>query len=121
MKRVLRRLNFVNEDNVIQLKGRVACDISTADELLATELLFGGVFNDLDVKVIVALCSCLVFTEKPEELPRLGDELAAPFRQLQEIAKRIGKVCEESNVEIDAAEYVESFQPLAMDINICMV
>eukprot|EP01083_Nonionella_stella_P113767 335635_1 len=40
MKRVLRRLAFVDSGNVVQLKGRVACDMSTADELLATELMF---------------------------------------------------------------------------------
>jgi ATP-dependent RNA helicase DOB1 len=34
MKRVLRRLGHTTEDNVIDLKGRVACEISTCDELL---------------------------------------------------------------------------------------
>jgi ATP-dependent RNA helicase DOB1 len=34
MKRVLRRLGFTTADGVIDLKGRVACEISTCDELL---------------------------------------------------------------------------------------
>jgi superfamily II RNA helicase len=45
MKRVLRRLGHTDEDNVIQLKGQTASQISTADELLVTELMFNGVFG----------------------------------------------------------------------------
>lgn len=35
-------------DNIIELKGRVACEISSADELVLTELIFTGVLNDLN-------------------------------------------------------------------------
>ena len=45
MKRVLRRLGHTDEDNVIQLKGQTASQISTADELVVTELMFNGVFG----------------------------------------------------------------------------
>lgn len=64
MKRVLRRLKYTTKANVIDLKGRVACEISTCDELIATELMFGGVFSELTPTQIVALSSCLVFGEK---------------------------------------------------------
>lgn len=64
MKRVLRRLGFITKENVVDTKGRVACCISTADELLATELIFSGVFNELSTEHVVALVSCLVYTEK---------------------------------------------------------
>jgi ATP-dependent RNA helicase DOB1 len=54
MKRVLRRLGQIDADNVVQTKGRVACEINTADELLCTELIFNGVFNDLDAAQAVS-------------------------------------------------------------------
>ena len=66
MQVVLRRLEHTTSDNVIDLKGRVACEISTCDELLATELMFLGVFNELTPEQTVALCSALVFNEKNE-------------------------------------------------------
>lgn len=47
MKRVLRRLGHIDASNVVLTKGRVACEVNTADELLVTELIFNGVFNDL--------------------------------------------------------------------------
>ena len=44
MKRVMRRLDFIDKNDVPQLKGKVAAGLSTADEILATELIFSGFF-----------------------------------------------------------------------------
>ena len=46
-KRVLRRLGYATSQDVIERKGRVACELSAADELLLTEMLFNGLFNNL--------------------------------------------------------------------------
>ena len=61
---VLRKLGHVTKEGVVTLKGRAACEISTGDELLTTELMFNGVFNSLDKHQLVALLSCLVPVEK---------------------------------------------------------
>jgi len=58
------RLGFTTASDVIDMKGRVACEISTGDELLLTEMIFNGAFNDLTVEQTVALLSCFVFEEK---------------------------------------------------------
>ena len=50
----------------MQLKGRAACELDTADELLTTELMFNGVFGGLDKHQLVALVSCLVPVEKSQ-------------------------------------------------------
>jgi len=63
-KRALRRLGFATNDDVVEQKGRVACEISSGDELLLTEMIFGGVFNDLTPQQCAALLSCFVFDEK---------------------------------------------------------
>lgn len=41
----------------------MACEISTGDELMLTELLFDGVFNDLSTEQCCALLSCFVNEE----------------------------------------------------------
>lgn len=61
---VLRKLGHISADDVVLLKGRAACEIDTADELLTTELMFNGTFNNLDKHQLVALVSCLVPVEK---------------------------------------------------------
>lgn len=58
------RLGYADAADVIEMKGRVACEISSGDELLLTELIFNGAFNDLAVEQEVALLSCFVFQEK---------------------------------------------------------
>ncbi len=63
MKRVLRRLDYLNKDEIVQRKGFVACEISACDEILATELLFAGVFNDMDSSALAAVISCMVHDE----------------------------------------------------------
>lgn len=66
-KRALRRLGFCTNDDVVEMKGRVACEISTGDELLLTEMVFNGVFNDLTPEQCAALLSCFVFDEKVDD------------------------------------------------------
>ena len=54
------------------------------DELVLTEMLFNGVFNDLTVSQCVALCSCFVVTENvKEDSPKLAQDLAGPFKIMQ--------------------------------------
>jgi ATP-dependent RNA helicase DOB1 len=114
-KRVLRRLGFTTSADIVDVKGRVACEISSGDELLLTELVFNGVFNPLAPEHCAALLSCFVFTEKSEQPTKLKEELAAPLRVMQEIARRIAKVSKECKLEIDEDEYVQSFKVELMD------
>jgi ATP-dependent RNA helicase DOB1 len=115
-KRVLRRLGFTTADDVVEKKGRVACEISTGDELLLTEMIFNGVFNDLEPAQCAALLSCFVFGEKSTTQTRLAENLAAPLRIMQETARRIAKVSIESKLELVEEEYVSSFKVELMDL-----
>ncbi|XP_034048328.1 exosome RNA helicase MTR4 [Thalassophryne amazonica] len=115
-KRVLRRLGFASPSDVIEMKGRVACEISSADELLLTEMMFHGLFNDLTVEQATALLSCFVFQENANEMPKLTEQLAAPLRQMQECAKRIAKVSADAKVEVDEETYLNQFKPHLMDV-----
>ena len=47
MKRVMRRLDLADKNDVPTLKGKVAAHISASDEILVTEILFSGLFNDI--------------------------------------------------------------------------
>lgn len=58
---VLQRLGYLDADRIVTLKGRVACELNSGDELAATELVYGGVLTDLEPEEAVALLSALVF------------------------------------------------------------
>ncbi|XP_071526071.1 exosome RNA helicase MTR4 [Panulirus ornatus] len=115
-KRVLRRLGYATSQDVIERKGRVACELSAADELLITEMLFNGLFNNLSAAQTCALLSTFVCDEKGSEMPKLGEELSGPLRQMQDMARRIAHVSHECKLEIDEETYVEQFRPFLMDV-----
>uniref|UniRef100_A0A8C5PAT6 Exosome RNA helicase MTR4 n=1 Tax=Leptobrachium leishanense TaxID=445787 RepID=A0A8C5PAT6_9ANUR len=115
-KRVLRRMGFATSADVIEMKGRVACEISSADELLLTEMMFNGLFNDLTSEQATSLLCCFVFQENSSEMPKLTEQLAGPLRQMQETARRIAKVSSEAKLEIDEETYLGSFRPNLMDV-----
>ncbi|KAL8688678.1 MAG: hypothetical protein Q9218_005471 [Villophora microphyllina] len=114
-KRVLRRLQFINEAEVVQLKARVACEISTGDELLLSELLFDGFFNELGPELCAAVLSCFIFEEKAE-CPALKEELAKPYRELQAKARMIAKVSQESKLPVNEDEYLQTFKYQLMEV-----
>lgn len=75
---VLKTLGYLNKDNIVQIKGRVAREMNTVDELLATEMIFENVLTPLEPAEIAALLSCLVFEEKTEvqiEIPEHLEEV----------------------------------------------
>lgn len=115
-KRVLRRMAYCTAADVIELKGRVACELNGADELLMTEMIFNGLFNALNVPQMVALVSCFVCDEKSNEMPKSTEELSGPLRQMQDLARRIAKVTTDAKLELDEEQYVEKFKPYLMDV-----
>ncbi|XP_031351055.1 exosome RNA helicase MTR4 [Photinus pyralis] len=115
-KRVLRRLGFCSNADVIELKGRVGCELSSSDELLLTEMIFNGVFGQLTPAQCCAILSCFVCDEKCSEAPKLCEDLSGPLRQMQEMARRIAKVSNEARLDLDEESYVEKFKPSLMDV-----
>ncbi|ESQ49105.1 hypothetical protein EUTSA_v10019987mg [Eutrema salsugineum] len=115
--RVLKKLGHIDADGVVQLKGRAACLIDTGDELLVTELMFNGTFNDLDHHQVAALASCFIPVDKSNEKVNLRNELNKPLQQLQDSARKIAEIQHECKLEIDVEEYVEStIRPFLMDV-----
>ncbi|KAK2661654.1 hypothetical protein Ddye_000228 [Dipteronia dyeriana] len=98
-------MSQLTSDDVIELKGRVACEISSAEELTLTELMFNGVLKDLKVEELVSLLSCFVWQEKLKDAAKPRKELELLFTQLQDTAPRVAKAQLEAKVQTD----VESF------------
>ncbi|KAG9439082.1 hypothetical protein H6P81_019247 [Aristolochia fimbriata] len=114
-KRVLRRLGYITSDDVVELKGKVACELSSADEVTLTELMFSGVLKDVSVEEMLALLSCLVWQEKLQEAQKPREELDCLFTQLQDTARRVAKVQLECKVQLDVENFVSCFRPDIME------
>ena len=96
-------------DNVITLKGRVSIELqSTADEILASELLFRNTFTELPVADICAVCAALVGQragkDNEDSLPQ---HLGGTIGEIEEIAKNLCDRMVDHGVTIDPETWVE--------------
>ncbi len=39
---VLHEMGYISPDDTVAVKGRVACEINSGSEIVATEMIFGG-------------------------------------------------------------------------------
>jgi len=116
MKRVLRRMGYCTSTDVIEVKGRIACEVGSADEILLTEMVFNGLFTELDPSQTAAILSCFVCDEKTNDYPKLTEKLSGPLRKMNEMAKQIAKVSKEAKMNVDEEEYISRFKPYMMDV-----
>jgi antiviral helicase SKI2 len=110
-KAVLHKLGYIDENETVSVKGRVACEVNTCDELIATEMVFEGILNDLEPAEIVAALSSLVFQDKSgeEELDvELPETLRTCCTNMKTIALNLGQLQKGLGLEIDPLEYYES-------------
>ncbi|XP_031722250.1 superkiller complex protein 2 [Anarrhichthys ocellatus] len=107
--KVLQALQYVDSGGAVQLKGRVACQIS-CHELLLTELLFENVLSPLAPEESAALLSCLVFTQKTQVEPHITSTLKEGIDRVLSTAKRIGELQRECGIPQTAEEFVGQFK-----------
>jgi ATP-dependent RNA helicase DOB1 len=118
MKRVLRKLDFISSEGVLGVKGRFSCELSIADEVVLTEMVFDGMFNDITVEQSVAILSCFVHTDAQQDssISRIRSDMQSVFLKLQSIARNVAKTIIEAQLTCDEEEFVNSFNPDMIDV-----
>ncbi|KAI9890159.1 MAG: hypothetical protein M1814_004440 [Vezdaea aestivalis] len=86
---VLKDMGFIDEGSRVELKGKVACEIHSADELVLTELVLENVLADYEPEEIVALLSAFVFQEKTDNVPTLTPKLERGRDKIIEISEKV--------------------------------
>ena len=89
---VLKDLSFVDSDTRILLKGKVACEIHSADELVLTELILDNVLAEYEPEETVALLSSFVFQEKTDTTPTLTKKLEKGMQKIVEISEKVNTI-----------------------------
>jgi len=105
---VLQKLNYIDKDRIVQLKGRVAREVTTCDELIATELIFENVLTPLAPEEVVSLLSCLIFEDKSDTEPELPDRLIQAHKSLVNTAISLANIQIEYGLKLSPHEYVKS-------------
>lgn len=102
---VLKEIGCVDADLVVQIKGRVACEMNSGEELICTECLFENQLDDLEPEEAVALMSAFVFQQRNASEPSLTPKLSQAKQRLYDTAIRLGKLQAEFKVQINPEEY----------------
>lgn len=102
---VLKEIGCIDADLVVQIKGRVACEMNSGEELICTECLFENQLDDLEPEEAVALMSAFVFQQRNTSERSLTPKLFHAKQRLYETAIRLGELQARCNLQINPEEY----------------
>ncbi|GFS05858.1 helicase SKI2W [Elysia marginata] len=112
---VLKQLHYMDASGTVQLKGRVACEMSN-HELVVTELVFENALTDLDPAEIAALLSCFVFEMRRCSEPNLTEALVKGRKQILAKAEMVGRLQKEVGMLMPVEDYMEQFHFGLMEV-----
>ncbi|KAJ7103133.1 antiviral helicase [Mycena belliarum] len=98
---VLQELKFIDENSTVLLKGRVACEINSANELVLTELILENTLAGYEPEEVVALLSCFVFQEKTDVEPVMSPRLEEGRAAILAISDRVGRIQDSHKVAVE--------------------
>lgn len=105
---------------LVKMKGRVACEISTCECLIATEAIFRGLFTDLPPAEAAALLCTLVNQNKtPTQFGRedVPASLVQALRQLEALTTELGAAQGDVGLKVDPEDYrMMSVRPSLMKV-----
>jgi hypothetical protein len=115
-KAMLQSLGYVDENDTVCLKGRVACEVNTCEGLIVTEMVFGGMLNELEPPEIVALLSALLFQEKIDDDigSDLPERLISSCERMKAIAVDLGQRQKDFGLPVDPLEYCTSMLKMGL-------
>ena len=110
-KKILKEMNFINDNNMLTLKGKAAREINTTDCVIISEILTSDIFSKLSDEEIVGFLSGFATNKNQIELtfPKITDNLNEAFEKFLAIYERIKN--EEEKNEFEENKYNRRFLP----------
>lgn len=89
----LKQMKYIDEEMNVMIKGRVAMEINSIDEVLGTELLFSSAFDNLTPSEIVAVVGalCCVDTKIPDTELVIPDGLGEKLDIIKSIIENLDR------------------------------
>ena len=116
MKKVLSRLNYLDKNNLITFKGQIGCNITSADTIILTEILFNGFLNNLNETDIGVILSCFVGGEgavfkKDKQIVEEDKHLMKLYNDLKKEIEAVVDIYIEYKINIkDKERYIKMFR-----------
>jgi len=116
---VLRDLGYIDGSGILTEKGRISCEIRTADEILVSELLLEGIFNKMVPEETCAVLTALLFDEskqKQREDEIEHEQLRKHYGVLKQFAEKYRDASVKNRIpEEMCKKIVDSIDPILMD------
>ena len=98
---ILKDMGYIDEENMLTIKGKAAREITCCDCLLVTELLFSNILNKLNIAEITAFLSCFILNsnEISYEDPEISEEFTKAIEELKKINENIKEKENKENFE----------------------
>eukprot|EP00917_Polyrhabdina_sp_WS-2016_P011249 GHVP01024868.1.p1 GENE.GHVP01024868.1~~GHVP01024868.1.p1 ORF type:complete len:1005 (-),score=211.91 GHVP01024868.1:41-2944(-) len=98
---LMKKLEYIDDTGNLLLKGRLACEIKTCNEILLTEAVSDNKFGELEPEILLALLSCLICQERNIYLPDIRkDDLNLIKNTFTDRKERIEHLERDFNVPI---------------------
>tara|TARA_B100000519_G_scaffold186937_1_gene183287 strand:- start:1750 stop:4002 length:2253 start_codon:yes stop_codon:yes gene_type:complete len=98
LKVILNDNNYIDNENKLTLKGKLASQLNEINNLVFAELLTENIFEDLDTINIVILLSCFTHVKLLEENSiQSKQEIELPNERYHKIISRLNKIEEKLN------------------------
>ncbi|KAF5093609.1 hypothetical protein D0Z03_002346 [Geotrichum reessii] len=102
---VLKELNYIDDEQNVLLKGRVACEINTGFELIITELVLDNFLASYEPEEIVALLSAFLFPGNTKvESTTITPQLDVGKAKIVEVVTKVLDVFEKHKVLVTQEE-----------------
>ena len=100
-KNILKEMNFINEDDMLTLKGKAAREINTTDCVIISEILISDILSKLNDDEIVAFLSGFATNKNQIEInyPKISDSLNEAYEKFLGIYEKIKNEEEKNNFE----------------------
>eukprot|EP00915_Cephaloidophora_sp_WS-2016_P000866 GHVH01001144.1.p1 GENE.GHVH01001144.1~~GHVH01001144.1.p1 ORF type:complete len:1033 (+),score=171.95 GHVH01001144.1:64-3162(+) len=121
--KVLQDMEYIDVKGTLLTKGRIACNISTADELIVSEMLMQGHFNDMSPEESCAVLSALLFDEQRAKKAN-NDDISSPrlvefYTKLKELSSYVAEVSTTNRMPDEVCKKITGdIQPNMMDFTL---
>ena len=124
MNRVLHRMNYINDNGIVTLKGQVACSITSSDPIILTEMIFNGTLNNCNEEDLCVILSCFVngegsnFKEEKKKVEQ-EEKLMNLYKKIKSKIERVVDIYIECKINVkDKESYIKGFK---YDLMLCFL
>ncbi len=99
--KVLKKLNFVNEENQLEIKGKAAKEITSADCIIVSELLLSNIIDKLSIDELIAFLSCFIGNNNSIDFtdPEISENFTNAIKDFKLIYDNVVEIEKKENFE----------------------